>query len=150
MEADCFNEEDRKRWAVFKANKYATTQAFQLTGGLYGQRDAGLRWWKTIEKWLKKKGFIQSENDLCAFYHPQTHLRLAIHVDDVLIRGERNQIKIFWDTVKTDYPVKSWDYIEIGQPMTFLAMQIGKEIVNNTVYYTISQAADILQFLNNF
>ena len=67
----------------------------------------------------------------------------------MLIRGERNQIKIFWDTVKTDYPVKSWDYIEIGQPMTFLAMQIGKEIVNNTVYYTISQAADILQFLTD-
>ena len=149
LEADCFTEEDRKRWAVFKANKYATTQAFQLTGGLYGQRDAGLRWWKTIEKWLKKKGFIQSENDVCAFYHPQTHLRLAIHVDDVLIRGERNQIKLFWDTVKTDYPVKSWDYIEIGQPMTFLAMQIGKEIVNNTVYYTISQAANILQFLTD-
>ena len=32
LEADCFTEEDRKRWAVFKANKYATTQAFQLTG----------------------------------------------------------------------------------------------------------------------
>jgi hypothetical protein len=28
-------------------------------------------------------------------------------------------------------------------------MQIGKEIVNNTVYYTISQAADILQFLTD-
>ena len=70
-------------------------------------------------------------------------------MDDVLIRGERNQIKLFWDAVKRDYPVKSWDYIEIDQPLTFLAMQIGKEMVNNTVYYTISQAADILQFLTD-
>ncbi len=90
LEADCFTEEDRKRWAVFKANKYAATLAFKLTRGLYGQRDAGLRWWKTTEKWLKQKGFTQSENDLCAFYHPSSNLRLAIHVDDVPIRGERN------------------------------------------------------------
>ena len=129
-----------------QTGSHASTPTKRRTVWTTGCRN--LRWWKIIEKWMKPKGFIQSENDLCAFYHLHSHLRLAIHADDVIIRGERHQIKLLWDTVKHDYPVKSWDYIEIGQPLTFLAMQIGKETVNNTVYYTISQAADILQFLN--
>ena len=62
---------DRDRFAAFKASKGAI-RLHKLTGGLYGQKDAHLLWWKTLTKFMVEElGFVVSENDQCLYVHPK-------------------------------------------------------------------------------
>ena len=70
--------DDRPRYVGYKAHKHAKLRIFQLLGPLYGQRDASHRWWETLSEWLQEIGFQRSENDKCAFYHPDPDKLIAL------------------------------------------------------------------------
>ena len=70
-------------------------RVFQLLGPLYGQRDASYRWWESLSAWLATQGYARSKHHQCLFTNPETHMRLAVHVDDILVRGSRKQTELF-------------------------------------------------------
>ena len=70
-------------------------RVFQLLGPLYGQRDASYRRWESLPAWLESQGYERSKHDQCLFVNPTTHMRLAVHVDDLLARGSRKQTELF-------------------------------------------------------
>ena len=53
--ADNFGPDEIFRVVGYKAHKGAKMRLFQLLGPLYGQRDAGYRWWETLSKWLIRR-----------------------------------------------------------------------------------------------
>ena len=72
---------DRDRFVAFKASKGSRLRLYKLTGGLYGQKDAPLLWWKTLTKFMVEElGFEVSENDQCLYVHPKTRMRVGSHV----------------------------------------------------------------------
>ena len=147
LKANSFSPEDRARWVAFRADRVAELKLWRLTGGLYGQRDCGLRWYKTLVEWLLSVGFVQSLNDPCIFFHPKSKLRIGVHVDDIIVRGQRQASKEFWQSVDRKFGVKSWGFVEEGQPQTFLSMRIQCSKTNGIRWYSIDQSEDIAQLL---
>jgi hypothetical protein len=147
LKANSFSPEDRARWVAFRADRVAELKLWRLTGGLYGQRDCGLRWYKTLVEWLLSVGFVQSLNDPCIFFHPKSKLRIGVHVDDIIVRGQRQASKEFWQSVDRKFGVKSWGFVEEGQPQTFLSMRIQCSKTDGIRWYSIDQSEDIAQLL---
>ena len=71
--ANEYGPDEMPRYVGYKAYKGAKLRIFQLKGPLYGQRDAGYRWWESISEWLLEQGFTRSHNDKCMFVNPVTH-----------------------------------------------------------------------------
>ena len=97
LKRDEYRADEPVRWVAYKAHKNARLRVFKLKGSLYGQVDAPIRWFNTVVDWMvKEQGFVQSKNDVCLFRHPKTRLRVLMHVDDNLSRGERRHSTKFW------------------------------------------------------
>ena len=62
---DDYGADETPRWVGFKPYPGAKLRIFQPRGPLYGQRDAGYRWWESISKWLLTQGFVRSHNHKC-------------------------------------------------------------------------------------
>ena len=85
-----------KRYVCYKSHKNGTLRVFQLLGSLYGQVDGSMRFYETMHKYLTDEGFVRGDNDYCIYMHPETKIRLALHVDDYLVRGERDKLEQFF------------------------------------------------------
>ena len=114
---------DRDRFVAFKASKGSRLRLYKLTGGLYGQKDAPLLWWKTLTKFMVEElGFEVSENDQCLYVHPKTRMRVGSHVDDLASRGKRKHPEEFWSDVTTRLiGVKSWGIVSRRGYVSLLA-----------------------------
>ncbi len=93
------------------------------------------------------RGFRSIVEDPCIFFHPQTKLRTGAHVDDIIVRGQRQASKEFWQSVDRKLGVKSWRFVEEGQPQTFLSMRITCNKTDGIRWYSIDQSEDIAQVL---
>ena len=147
LKADGYGPDDMPRIVGYKAHKGAKLRLFQLLGPLYGQRDAGYKWWESLCKWLLSQGFIRSDNDKCVFTHPVTRMRLGVHVDDILARGSRKQTKLFWELLGARFGLKSWEIVEYDNPIVFTGYTISKVNRNGQAWYTMDMITDIEAFL---
>ena len=148
LKAMGYNDTDRKRYIAFKPHKGAKLQVYELTGGIYGQRDCGLRWWNTLRDFMVTTlGFIQGVNDQCHFIHPVTKLRAVVHVDDLLTRGKSADTKAFWEAITAKFGVKSWGYVTETTPQYYLSMKISCKTQGKQQWYYIDQEEHISQFL---
>jgi hypothetical protein len=111
--AFCQGEEyqagERPRVVKLVPFKGAEPIVMQLRGSLYGQRDASLRWFLTIEQYLESQGFKSGSNDRCVFYHPLTKLIVAVHVDDILARGKQDVMDTFFANIRERFDMKETD-----------------------------------------
>ena len=145
--ANEYGPDEMPRYVGYKAYKGAKLRIFQLKGPLYGQRDAGYRWWESISEWLLEQGFIRSYNDKCMFVNPVTHMRLGIHVDDIIARGSRRQTRLFWDALAKKYPLKMWEEVECDNPIVYTGYTVGKVIKDGQIWYTMDMTSDIAEFM---
>lgn len=67
IQTEHYGPEEPPRYVSFKSHKNAKREYYRLKGPLYGQRDAPMRWYLTIQKWLIQEGFTQGANDPCIF-----------------------------------------------------------------------------------
>ena len=150
--ANDYEPGDQTRYVKYQAYKGGPVRVFQLKGPLYGQRDAGYKWYETLVEWLTSDavGFKQSDTDLCLFYNADTKLRLAVHVDDVILRGSRVQSERFWEMLQAKFPLKHWEYVEEGQPQMYTGIQIGKQVIDGAVHYTMTMEHDIRVFIEDY
>ena len=146
---DGFGPDERHRWVAYKPYKGAQLRVFQLLGPLYGQRDASYRWWESLSAWLLQQGYERSKHDQCLFYNPTTHMRLAVHVDDILARGSRKQTEIFWADLHARYPLKEWEVVDYNNPVTYTGYTIGKVNKGGNIWYTLDMCNDIAAFLSD-
>ena len=70
-----------------------TWQYFEQDGPIYGENSAPIMWGNTIAPWLEDQGFITGENERSVYYHPDRDLLILLYVDDVMARGESEQIE---------------------------------------------------------
>ena len=81
---------------AYKAHKHAKLRVFRMLSSQYGCTDASMRWYNTLLPYLQSQGFQRGENDKCIFVHPETKIRIAIHVDEYLVRGVRSRTEEFF------------------------------------------------------
>ena len=147
LKTDGYGPNEVPRWVVYKAYKGAKARLFQLLGPLYGQRDAGYKWWETLSKWLLSQGFIRSDNDKCLFTHPVTRMRIAVHVDDILARGSRVETELFWAKMEARFGLKTWEIVDYENPVLFTGYTISKVLRDGKAWYTMDMITDIEAFL---
>ena len=83
----------------------------ELKKCVYGLNDAPLRWWHSMCKTLKQCGMRQSELDPCVYwYHHLGNLSgtIALHVDDMILGGDRFFQERVLKRLRETYPFKHW------------------------------------------
>ena len=139
---------DKPRYVVYSQYRGASLRVFKLRGSLYGQRDAPVRWHKTMVKWLVSQGFVQSKNDVCLFRHPVTRVKVLVWVDDVLMRGVRARTDTLWKALNAKFGLKTVEYLEMGVERTFLNISLMKSKMGGKVVYVMHQNNDMASFLS--
>jgi len=148
-----FGPEDRKRFVCHRCHKTGDLWVWELRGGVYGQKDAAIRWWNTFAEWMTTPtdkggmGFEQGQNDLCLFFNPKTLMRIACHVDDILARGNREESTKFWDAVDDKFGLKEWHICEYDNPISYLSLRIKVQNRDGVDWYSIDQSQDLAQFI---
>ena len=94
LKGDDYKPTDRPKYVAYQQYRGASLRVFKLRGSLYGQRDAPVRWHKSLVRWLLSQGFVQSKNDVCLFRHPISRVKVLVWVDDVFMRGVRTRTDI--------------------------------------------------------
>jgi hypothetical protein len=151
LKGDGYGPSDKPRWVAYKAHKKAALRVFRLTGPLYGQVDAPIRWHKSVVKWMvAEKGFVQSKNDVCMFRHPETRLKVLIHVDDNMSRGTRRHTQEFWSSLNEKFGLKSWAFVETGEQHRFLGSNVFKDMMDGKVVFGVHQNDDMDAFLDEY
>lgn len=76
---------------------------FHITGNIYGLSTAGKIWFQLLQKTLKQMSFTQSNYDSCLFYRDS--LWMVIHVDDILIQGNNDEIDAFISDISEKFKI---------------------------------------------
>ena len=96
LQADEYPMDMEARYVYYQPYPGAEKQYYRLKGCLYGQRTSGMEWYNTLKTWLcRDMGFISGKNDPCIFINEQTGVKLVTVVDDVLLRGSKEQSQSF-------------------------------------------------------
>ena len=69
-------------------NGNSKTHCLLLKRNLYGQKQAGRVWNEHLHEGLLARGFIQSEVDMCLYYHKLHDVNLLIYTDDGILTGK--------------------------------------------------------------
>jgi len=86
-------------------NKYI----FQVSGNIYGLKQAGKIWNSVFSNTLLQTGFQQSHIDPCLFFNREKDLYLLIHVDDGLLIGTNDHMKEFITNLRQHFDIKLED-----------------------------------------
>ena len=113
-----------------------------LKRNLYGHPLAGLFWKRQFEKILLKYGWEKVSNWECLFVHREKGFFLSVHVDDIKLAGEKQNIDPMWKVLNKEVQVL------LGEPTSFLdhvylgctqrQCEISKDTVDN--YRTIFES----------
>jgi hypothetical protein len=90
-----------------------------LTGPIYGQRAASLKFFETLRDWLvRDMGFVQGENEPCVFVKPGgfakgdgSDLTVATWVDDCICRGGRADTDHFYAEMAKRFELKDPSFL---------------------------------------
>ena len=55
----------------------------------------------------------------------------------------------FWDKIKNEFALKSYDIVDYNNPLVYVGMMIGKIKRNDKVWYTIDQTSELVDFLHD-
>lgn len=137
----------------FKPGPGAAPHIFKLTGPLYGQRSASRRWYETFSDWLRsdEMGFEPCSKEPCMFWNRSTGARLALYVDDVLLRATREVSERFHEQLQGRFKCRGEaDYLTANTPLEFLGFELTMEhaVGGDAVY--MDQCTVMEQFLNEF
>jgi hypothetical protein len=72
----------------FKFEGSRNDHCLLLTANLYGQKQAGRVWNQHLDDGLVARGFVQSEVDMCLYFHPLYKVNLLIYTDDGILTGD--------------------------------------------------------------
>ena len=108
-----------------------STLVCKLKKSLYGLKQAGRNWNKTLDLYLKKYGFIASKVDPCLYILRKENgstIILVVYVDDILSFDNDSKLR---DKFISDIS-KRFKIVDIGDAKWILAMKLEKE--NGTIH----------------
>ena len=76
---------------------------WKLNKALYGLRQSGRQWYKTITNFITNNGFKQLKSEPCMFFkifNNKVTCLIGIYVDDMIIMGSDQEIKFFINNKK--------------------------------------------------
>ena len=142
LQSEAYDPHDEPRYVNYQPCKSAPVQYYQLLGPLYGQRSASMRWYNTIKKWLVSEGFKPGMNDPCAFTHPNG-LRIAIWVDDIIVRGSAAHTAAFYAKLGKQFDIKDPSYLTPQSPLCYVGLDI-EEVHTQTGYIKIMHQNSVM------
>ena len=92
-------------------------------------------------------GFIRGENDKSVFYHPETHVRIATHVDDSLVRGPKTAVAELFEKLKAKFIHHEEKYVHEDGGVYFLGMRITETVEDGVTWRHMDQQRDIEELL---
>ena len=124
LQADEFGPDEPTRYASYKPHPDSEEQFYRMLGPIYGSRDAGMRFYKTMKPWLLSQGFAMAENDPGLFYNASTGMRIGMHVDDLLVRGPMDATEEFYAALRDRFEIQTPTYLTPENPLEFLGIRI--------------------------
>jgi hypothetical protein len=124
---------------------YKTTDGkilLKLKRALYGLKQSGMLWKQLLQKTMEQYGLKTSQHDSGIMYSKD--LIIAIHVDDILMVGDKNKITSLIDYTRNKFKKLT---LQNGQEISYLGILIEKY----EHYITLSQpgfANEIIQEVN--
>src|SRR5258708_6736476 len=113
-----------------------------LKKAIYGLKQAGLEWFRTLHNHIKSLGYSQSGHDPCLYiYNPNQFI--VIYVDDLLVFTEKGEIRKMKSELTGRYEMR-----DLGEVCWFLAMEVTCDRVNQSI--TIDQQQYIHKILEQF
>ena len=125
LQAAEFGLDERRKYVWYRPYPRAEEKYYLMRGPVYGATQVPLEWFKTLAGWLVGTAwFTQGVNDPCVFIggsgceqsgeqyqydrgvgvdlgsNGMQHVRLCVHVDDIIVRGPRQQVKSFFNLLK--------------------------------------------------
>jgi hypothetical protein len=123
-----------------------TGRVLKLNKALYGLRQAGRVWNKTLHDFLDKLGYIQLKSDKCVYLKDSDLGRviLAVHVDDILALADSPELmKLAKEELQQGFPIK-----DLGEVKQLLGLEIFRNRAKRLV--TISQSNYIKSIISRF
>ena len=145
-----YGPEESARYVSLKMHKGAKKRIFELLGSLYGQVDAGLRWYDTLKDYLvTEEGMICSKNEPCLFIHPETRLKFAVHTDDGICRATKQHSEAFWQRLRKRFGLKHQEYVTPTNSPVFCGIRLGMTQEGSNRVYTMDQNIAMGEFIGD-
>lgn len=118
---------------------------WQLQCGLYGMKQSGQIWYRTMHDEMIKLGFKRLSSENCIYYRETTEgiVITAVYVNDFLIVGDSAAIVTFKDQLR-----KIWTISDLGDARFCVGLAIDRHRPSHHVY--LSQTALIDRIIETF
>ena len=147
LQAERYGPDEPPKYVSLKAGRGGGHHLFQLLGPIYGQRSASRAWYVTLSDWLLEVGFECSKNDPCLFVNSETGVQLAIHVDDIICRGNMAATVDFYNQLGAKFDIKDLEFLEPGDTLCFTGLEVSREVVAGQDWYYLSQISELQELL---
>ena len=148
IQSEKYGPNEPPRYVSFKRHKQAKKEYYKLTGPLYGQRDAPMRWFKTFEAWLIEEGFTPGKNDPCIFI--KEGIRVVLWVDDVLVRATKEKTEEFYARLMKRFDAKDPEYLTPESHLGFLGFDIRQYEIDGQMAIGMDQQVALNRFLDDW
>jgi hypothetical protein len=123
-----------------KSNHHGNPYVCRLQKGIYGLRQAGRRWYETLDAFLVKTGFKRSSHDPCLYV--LNGMILVVWVDDIILTGLKEAVRAFKSSLCAEF-----DIDDRGPLKWFLGFEVGYDGESLTINQT-SFVKDVLTRFN--
>ena len=124
LQSDMFPESDPPRFLKVRDPVSGLFRYFRQWGVLYGSRSSAVRWQRTLHPFLESIGFVQGQNEPCAFYHPGRKIKLLSYVDDLLLKASQASSDWFYEKLFARFECKPAQWLSCKTPLDHLGMTI--------------------------
>ena len=107
-----------------------------------------MRWYHSIRKWLISEGFKPGLNEPCVFTHPDG-LRIAIWVDDIIVRGSPADTEAFYTKLGKRFDIKDPSYLTPKSPLCFVGLDIEEQSTNEGPVRVMHQNNVMAEYLQS-
>ena len=148
LQSESYDPSDEPRYVSYQPCKSVPIQYYQLLGPLYGQRSASMRWYSTLKQWLISQGFVPGLNEPCVFTHANG-LRVAVWVDDIIVRGSKQMTEQFYDRLGQRFDIKDPSYLTPHSPLCFVGLDIEEQDTTQGPMRVVNQNNVMSEYLNS-
>jgi len=117
---------------------------WKLNKALYGLRQSGRQWYKTITNFITNNGFKQLKSEPCMFFkifNNKVTCLIGIYVDDMIITGSDQEIKFFINKITKRFNISNCE------PVKYI---LGITIENKNKQYYVHQRNFIDNLLKSY
>ena len=101
---------------------------------LYGLRDAPAAWQNHLADLLVAGGYHRGVLEPSLFWHPEEHVCVLVHVDDLHVTGPDHAVMSLMKNLKVELVMKTSNMMGVGDEYSFLKAVHGMTEENITMW----------------